>query len=76
MSDTPTILAQAQAALDKSLAQLPEGKRGALAAVVTTDGARVAFVERINSVWSVAMYAAKPWDGPLEAGAVVLGSWR
>jgi hypothetical protein len=73
---TPTILAQAQRALADSLAVLPPDRRGALAAVVTTEGARVAFVEKLNDTWAVSAYAAKPWDGPLEAGATILGTWR
>lgn len=73
---TPTILAQAQKALADSLATLPPDRHGALVAVVTTEGARLAFVDKLNDTWAVSFYASKEWDGPLEAGATILATWR
>ena len=74
---TPTILAQAQQRLAESLAQLPEGRRGAIAAVATTEGIKAAIVAKVNEDWQIEAFASKPWPGgEIEAGAAILWSWR
>ena len=72
---TPSLLQQAQAQLAESLAAVPEGHRGALAVVVTTEGARVALAGKVGEHWQVEAFAEKPWDGKVRAGGEVLVSW-
>lgn len=74
-SGAPSILASAQKALADSLAALPPESNGALVAVVTTEGAKVAFVDKLNDTWAVSVYAAKNYKGPLEAGATIIATW-
>lgn len=75
MSDTPTLLAQAQQRMAESLAQLPEGKRGAIVGVATTEGARIAVVTKIGQDWALEGFVSKPYEGKVEAGCSVLHTW-
>lgn len=59
-----------------ALATLEPGYNGAFVAVLTTEGAKLAIVDRINETWSVSAYAAGKWEGPLEAGVEILAKWR
>ena len=60
---TPTLLAQAQQKLAESLAQLPEGKRGALVAVVTTEGIKAAICRQGESGLADRSLRAEAVDG-------------
>ncbi len=75
MSDTPTLLAQAQQHMAESLAQLPAHKRGAIVGVATTEGARIAVVTKIGQDWQLEGFVSKPWSGDVSAGVTVIGSW-
>lgn len=55
--------------------QVPEGKRGALVAVATTAGVRVAVAAKIGDHWQVMGTLDKPHDGPLSGAAAVTATW-
>lgn len=54
---------------------VPEGKHGALVAVATTAGIKVAVAARVGNGWEVMGVLDKPHDGPLNGAAQVVKSW-
>jgi hypothetical protein len=65
-----------QQAVERAIADsVPEGKHGALVAVMTTDGIRVAVAARINDVWQVKGLLEKQHEGPLTGAAAVTATW-
>lgn len=54
---------------------VPEGKNGALVAVATTQGIKVAVAARVGNGWEVMGVLEKPHDGPLEGAAQIVRAW-
>lgn len=54
---------------------VPEGKNGALVAVATTQGIKVAVAARVGNGWEVVGVLEKPHDGPLAGAAQVTKVW-
>lgn len=57
------------------LAAVPKGKRGALVAVATTEGVKVAVAARLPEGWQVMGVLEKPFEGALTGTAMVTKSW-
>ena len=55
--------------------QIPDGKRGALVAVATTAGVKVAVAAKLGDHWQVVGTLDKPHDGPLIGAAAITASW-
>ena len=64
-----------QKALDSALAEVPEGKQGAVVAYADLDGARLAAAAKLGDHWSVVGVLEHKWNGPLEAAAEVRFVW-
>lgn len=62
-------------AIAAHLAQIPDGKRGALVVVADEQGTRAHLAARINGNWNVAFEAGKPWHGPVTGQVMVQGTW-
>lgn len=54
---------------------VPEGKNGALVAVATTQGIKVAVAARGSNGWEVVGVLEKLHDGPLTGAAMVTKAW-
>ena len=54
---------------------VPEGKNGALVAVATTAGIKVAVAARMGNGWEVVGVLEKLHDGPLNGAAQVTRTW-
>ena len=54
---------------------VPEDKSGALVAVATTAGIKVAVAVRLGGGWDVIGVLEKPHDGPLTGAAQVIKQW-
>ena len=54
---------------------VPEGQNGALVAVATTQGIKVAVAARFGGGWEVVGVLEKPHDGPLTGAAQVIRTW-
>lgn len=65
-----------RAALDRAVAELPEGANGALVGVATPRGANAAIVARSGNRWQVAAWIGKTWDAPqVDGGVRVMKTW-
>lgn len=60
-----------QAAIDRTLGEMPPEARVAVVAVADTSGARLAAVARVGEHWSAMGYLDREWSGELKAGAEV-----
>lgn len=61
---------------DTIATSIPEGKNGALVAVATTAGVKVAVAANLPiEGWKVVGVLDKPHDGPLSGAAMVVGTW-
>lgn len=58
-----------------ALAEIPDGKQGALVGVATESGVNLVVAHRVDDRWTVAAWVGKTWDKPVEAGAYVKASW-
>lgn len=58
-----------------SLAQIPDGKRGALLVVADEDGVHAMVAAQINGHWKLAVDASKPWQGPVTGLVSIEGTW-
>lgn len=67
--------AKINAAIDKALLDVPEGKKGAVVAYADLSGAHLAVVGKIGEHWSVVGVLGKPFGGRLEAEAAVRFAW-
>lgn len=54
---------------------VPEGQNGALVAVATAQGVKVAVAARVGKGWDVLGVLEKPYDGPLTGSAMVVKKW-
>ena len=54
---------------------VPADKNGALVAVATTQGIKVAVAARVGNGWEIVGVLEKPHDGPLEGAAMVTKTW-
>lgn len=73
---TPFSPASLQQAVKAELVKaVPEGQNGALVAVATTQGIKVAVAARLPSGWEVMGVLEKPHDGPLEGSAMLVKAW-
>ena len=62
--------------VDAVLAEIPEGKNGAVVAVATMDGVNFAVAHRnAAKTWEVTVWAGKEWRGGVTAGAQVKHMW-
>ena len=65
-----------QAAIDKALKTVPEGKSGAVVAFVDTDKTvRLSIAGRLGDQWSIVAEAKKPYHKPIEGSAAVVFTW-
>lgn len=65
-----------QRAVESAIANtVPDDKHGALVAVVTTEGIRVAVGARMGAHWQVVGVLEKPHNGPVTGMASVLTTW-
>lgn len=62
-------------ALAETLAFVPDGKRGALVAVATEDGAQLMLAAKLGSHWQLAAGGEKPWHAPLTGKVQIVGVW-
>lgn len=62
-------------AVTAALKTVPGDKRGALLAVATTEGARAVVAAKLGEDWKLAGWVGKDWQGPVEAGVAVMGTW-
>lgn len=58
-----------QAAVERALSALPDGKTGAVVAVADMSGLRLATMARLGARWSVVMVGERKWTGQLSAEA-------
>lgn len=63
--------------IDRELASIPDGKRGALIVIADMHGARAHLAAKLDAEgdWKLAFSAGKPWHGPVDASVMVMGSW-
>jgi hypothetical protein len=70
------ISASLETALARVLATVPPGRRGAVVADLSLQGARVEVAQKLAENWTVAAYGAYWWQtADREAGVRVKGSW-
>jgi hypothetical protein len=54
---------------------VPEGQNGALVAVATAQGVKVAIAARLPAGWEVLGVLEKPYEGALTGSAMVVRKW-
>ena len=59
----------------EALAEIPEGKQGALVGIATETGVNLVVAHRAGDRWMVAAWVGKEWSGPTSAGAFVKTTW-
>lgn len=64
-----------QAAVDKALTMVPEGRHVAVLAVADLKAAKLAVAVKINDHWSMMGVLEKTYKGPLEAQAALKASF-
>jgi hypothetical protein len=63
------------AAINRAVADLSPGSKGALVSVVNAHGANAAIVAKLGKEWVVQAFIGKAWSGPIEYGAAVKKEW-
>lgn len=58
-----------------AFAVVPEGKTGALVAIVDANGARLHLAHKINDHWRVGGVVGRPWGGKFEGHVSVEAAW-
>lgn len=62
--------------IDEAINSLPADSAGNLLInVETTRGINIAYVQKLNDVWTVTAWFGKSWGGPVHAGATVRAAW-
>ena len=57
-------------------AEIPEGKRGAIVGVASTDGGvTIAAAAKLGDDWKLAGDVGRRWDGVVSGRVYVIGSW-
>lgn len=64
-----------RASIDRAMATLDPGTRGAFVTVATTAGVNAALVTKAGDHVQVAAWVGKTWGGPIEGGTTVKVSW-
>lgn len=58
-----------------AFAIVPQGKTGALVAIVDERGARLHIAHKLNEHWKVGVAVGKPWDGKFEGYVGIEATW-
>lgn len=69
------IAAMIKSQVHQVLAEIPDGKNGALVAVGTAEGINLAVAHRTGDHFTVVAWIGKSWTGPLDGGASVRATW-
>lgn len=57
------------------LSEIPADHKGAFALVATTDGVKAVVTHKINDMWKVQSIFDIDYQGHLDAGVILKGSW-
>jgi hypothetical protein len=71
----PSISDAMKQKITDAFAIVPEGKTGALVAIVDEHGARLHVAHKINDHWKVGAAVGRPWSGGVEGYVGIEGSW-
>jgi hypothetical protein len=72
----PDGIADLRKDIETALAQIPEGRSGALLAAATNRGLEGYVATRLNDKWSVSASVAKPWaQGGVQFKVAVMATW-
>lgn len=70
------IASMLKAQVHAALAEIPEGKQGALVAVATESGVNLVVAHRVGEKFRVAAWIGKSgWDKPINGGVEIRASW-
>jgi hypothetical protein len=59
----------------QALAEIPDGKQGAIVGIATEKGVNLVVAHRANDRWMVASWIGKEWGGAVTGGAFVKATW-
>ena len=71
----PPIAEPIKQAIADAFKAVPEGKRGALLAIVDEHGARLHLASRVGKRWKVGAAVGKPFNGTVYGAAWVEATW-